>query len=206
MPTLAATRVELAGITAPEDWSHWAKSALNKPGTAPKNATEHPGNQTGDQAGDPIGDPIGDQTGDPREWIEFRDPANGRFRAAQLTNGQLDWVIAITDDSRAVDTQWLAGLFAESTLTAAQRADLIAGKPAGAQADTGPVICACFSLGRNTLVAAIQAHNLTDAKALGVCTQAGTNCGSCLPELKALIAHTQANQAHHVIPNLADIA
>ncbi|MBN2856645.1 MAG: molybdopterin-dependent oxidoreductase [Halothiobacillaceae bacterium] len=199
IPTLAATRVELAGITAPEDWSHWAKCALNKPGTAPKNATEHPGNQ------------IGDQPGDPREWIEFKDPANGRFRAAQLTNGQLDWVIAITDDSRAVDTQWLAGLFAESTLTAAQRADLIAGKPAGAQADTGPVICACFSLGRNTLVAAIQAHKLADAKALGVCTQAGTNCGSCLPELKALIAHTQANhtqanQAHHVIPNLADIA
>jgi assimilatory nitrate reductase catalytic subunit len=182
IPTTAATRVELAGIASPEDWSDWAKNHLNEPVIAPSN-------------------PVGNQAAN-REWIDFTDPASGRFRSAQLTDGRLDWVIAITQDSRAVDTQWLAGLFAEPGLSPLQRADLIAGKPAGAQADTGPIICACFSLGRNQLIAAIQAHHLFDAKALGACTQAGTNCGSCLPELKALIAQTRS-LAGADTPNLA---
>lgn len=172
IPAAAATRVELAGIRPPDDWHAWAKSTLNDEKDMPTN----------------------------HEWIVFSDPASDRFRCAQLTAGQLDWVLAVTNDSRPIDTQWLAGLFTEAILSEEQRADLIAGKPAGVQVDVGPIICACFSLGRNTLIEAIQSHHITDAKALGACTQAGTNCGSCLPELKALISQT--NQA---IPNLADI-
>jgi assimilatory nitrate reductase catalytic subunit len=187
IPTTAATRIELAGIEAPDDWLAWAKTHLNEPVIAPNDQAS---NQADSQAGH-------------REWIDFTDPASGRFRRAQLTGGRLDWVIAITQDSRAVDTQWLAGLFAESTLSTPQRAALIAGKPAGAQADMGPIICACFSLGRNTLIEAITSQQITDAKALGACTQAGTNCGSCLPELKALIAHTLAHQA---TPNRTDLS
>lgn len=195
-PGPSATRILLAGIAAPENWVEWAKTHLNAPGSS--------------QAL-----PSG------CEWIEFSDKATGRHRIAQITQGRLDWVLHITKDSRAANTQWLEGLFAEDTLSSAQRADLMAGKPAGEQADVGPIICACFSLGRNTLIEAIQTNGITDAKALGACTQAGTNCGSCLPELKALIAHTATqgiptqnhpNQNHpnqdnpnRDIPNLADI-
>ena len=160
-----ATHYELAGVAAPSNWMDWAKTTLNHQKMALKTVAEID-----------------------REWIEFADSATGRYRIAQITQGRLDWVLHITRDSRAVDTNWLLGLFAEPMLDAAQRADLMAGKPAGAQADVGPIICACFSLGRNTLINAIHRHGITDAKALGACTQAGTNCGSCLPELKALIA------------------
>ncbi|OZB81044.1 MAG: hypothetical protein B7X28_05655 [Halothiobacillus sp. 13-55-253] len=81
----------------------------------------------------------------------------------------------------------------------------MAGKPAGAQADVGPIICACFSLGRNTLIEAIEQHHITDAKALGACTEAGTNCGSCLPELKALIAQNPPSAESATSPAQASI-
>lgn len=186
IPSSLATRFELAGVAAPLDWLAWAKNTLNESVATLSN----PASQRASQ----------------REWIDFTDPASGRYRSAQLTQGRLDWVIAITPDSRAVDTQWLASLFAEPTLSVSQRADLIAGKPAGVQADTGPIICACFSLGRNPLIAAIQAHDIADAKALGSCTQAGTNCGSCLPELKALIAQTRSPAAAELDLNRAPTA
>lgn len=174
----AATRIELAGRTSPDDWMDWAKAAIN-----------------------PLDDALDASREVDREWIEFADRSTGRFRIAQITEGRLDWVLHITRNSRAVDTQWLTSLFAEETLNASQRADLMAGKPAGAQPDVGPIICACFSLGRNTLIEAIHTHGINDAKALGACTKAGTNCGSCLPELKALIAQT----APQNLPNLADL-
>jgi assimilatory nitrate reductase catalytic subunit len=52
-------------------------------------------------------------------------------------------------------------------------------------------VCACFSVGVNTVIGAIQAGNLTSAAQIGAATKAGTNCGSCVPELKALPANQQ---------------
>ncbi|ANJ66006.1 nitrate reductase [Halothiobacillus diazotrophicus] len=153
-------RIELAGVDSPDDWLDWAKQQLSTPQTE------------------------GDAT---PQWIEFADPGSGRFRIAQIRQGRLDWVLHVTPDSRAVDTDWLAGLFAEDELSPAMLADLMAGKPAGVQDDRGPIICACFSIGRNSLLKAIADEGITDVKTLGECTQAGTNCGSCIPELKLLL-------------------
>lgn len=127
----------------------------------------------------------------PTESLDFADPATGRFRRARLGDGALHTVISVTRDSRAPDTEWLVSLLGHGTLTPEDRADLLAGKRAGA-ADRGPVICACFSVGKKTLLDAITQNHCADVAALGACTQAGTNCGACIPELKALLAAHRA--------------
>ena len=48
-------------------------------------------------------------------------------------------------------------------------------------------MCACLNVGQNTLVKAIAAGAFSVA-ALGEVTCAGTNCGSCKPELARLVA------------------
>jgi assimilatory nitrate reductase catalytic subunit len=70
----------------------------------------------------------------------------------------------------------------------------LAGRSPSDQPDVGATICACFNVGRNTLLAAVSngAHSLT---ALGEVTCAGTNCGSCKPELAALLAQAQLPMA-----------
>jgi assimilatory nitrate reductase catalytic subunit len=51
------------------------------------------------------------------------------------------------------------------------------------------VVCACFGVGRASICDAIAA-GARNAADVGVKLKAGTNCGSCLPELKRLIAQT----------------
>ncbi len=60
--------------------------------------------------------------------------------------------------------------------------------PDNAQEDAGKTVCACFSVGVNTLVRGIREQGLNTTEALGTTLQAGTNCGSCLSEIKSLIA------------------
>jgi len=63
----------------------------------------------------------------------------------------------------------------------------LAGRNAADQPDPGPTVCACFNIGRNTVMDAI-AKGARTVSDIGAKTCAGTNCGSCKPELAALLA------------------
>jgi assimilatory nitrate reductase catalytic subunit len=67
-------------------------------------------------------------------------------------------------------------------------AALLAGRPGAGVADPGPTICACLNVGLNTITAAIAEQNLRSVEQIGAALQAGTSCGSCRPELAALLA------------------
>ena len=54
-------------------------------------------------------------------------------------------------------------------------------------ADSGPIICACFAVGLETLRRAIVERELDSVAAIGEALRAGTNCGSCRPELRAIL-------------------
>jgi assimilatory nitrate reductase catalytic subunit len=68
-----------------------------------------------------------------------------------------------------------------------QRRMLLSGKPADGIADIGPVICACFGVGLNTIREALASGAATNVETIGQALRAGTNCGSCLPELKRIV-------------------
>ena len=61
--------------------------------------------------------------------------------------------------------------------------------------DAGPVLCSCFSVGVNTILTAIETQGLATVEAVGTALQAGTNCGSCRPEIAALLARVQHREA-----------
>ena len=69
------------------------------------------------------------------------------------------------------------------------RIALVAGTRAGAVArpDPGPIVCACFAVGLGTLRRAIVDRRLTSLAEIAAALRAGTNCGSCLPELGAIL-------------------
>jgi assimilatory nitrate reductase catalytic subunit len=70
-------------------------------------------------------------------------------------------------------------------------------------ANAGPIVCACFGVGRATICDAI-ASGANSAAAIGAELKAGTNCGSCIPEMKRLIA--QANAAADQAPRELETA
>lgn len=67
-------------------------------------------------------------------------------------------------------------------------AALLAGRPGAGVADPGPTVCACLNVGLNTITLAIAAQSLTTVDQIGAALHAGTSCGSCRPELAALLA------------------
>ncbi|MEM7236224.1 MAG: molybdopterin-dependent oxidoreductase [Pseudomonadota bacterium] len=65
---------------------------------------------------------------------------------------------------------------------------LLAGRPAADQPDPGPIVCACFEVGANTIMNVVHRRNLVSVDEIGAALCAGTNCGSCRPELRQLLA------------------
>ncbi|HAF44840.1 MAG TPA: nitrate reductase [Gallionellaceae bacterium] len=122
------------------------------------------------------------------EWIEYRDAAMGRYRAACLQDGRLQAVFFIAADQRLPEREWLASLFSQSRLTSAELAGLLSARPPlGAVSDTGHIVCACHSVGEKTILNAIQSQGLDSVEAVGQCLKAGTGCGSCVPEIRRIL-------------------
>jgi assimilatory nitrate reductase catalytic subunit len=122
------------------------------------------------------------------QWQGYQDSAKGIYRAAQLVDNQLETVIFIATDHHLAERSWLSSLFAKPELSTAERMALLTGKPPLGGADVGAIICACFNVGEKTIKAAIKGKGLTTHQQVGQCLKAGTNCGSCIPEIKALLS------------------
>ncbi|MGA8863383.1 MAG: molybdopterin-dependent oxidoreductase [Gallionella sp.] len=122
------------------------------------------------------------------DWSEYRDDAMGRYRAACIRDGRLEAVFFIAPDQRLPAREWLASLFSQEAIAPAELAGLLTARPPkGSAANTGRNVCACFSVGENTILHAIREQGVDSVEAVGTCLKAGTNCGSCVPELRRLI-------------------
>src|SRR4029077_620646 len=58
----------------------------------------------------------------------------------------------------------------------------------------GPLVCACFGVGLNVIRAALASGRAASVEQIGVALRAGTNCGSCLPELKRIVGGDRCAQ------------
>jgi assimilatory nitrate reductase catalytic subunit len=126
------------------------------------------------------------------ERLEFSDSA-GRYRGARMVGERLQACAFVATSKALPSRTWLASLFAEDALSDASRHAILAGRSAKPGMETGPIVCSCFSVGRSTLLRAIRTQALVSAEEVGKALRAGTNCGSCLPELKVLLAEAASS-------------
>jgi assimilatory nitrate reductase catalytic subunit len=126
----------------------------------------------------------------PGTWIVLQDPAAGMFRAALVEDGRLEAVLFVGPDHDLPQRDWLASLFALDRITTGDRRALLAGRPAEGPLPERPV-CVCFGVGAGAIRHAI-ASGCSSVEAVGVATTAGTNCGSCRPEIRTLLAMVPA--------------
>jgi assimilatory nitrate reductase catalytic subunit len=126
------------------------------------------------------------------DLAEYRDFGGGVYRAASFDEDRIETCLFVGPAHDAGDWGVVRNLFAQAALSADQRRMLLSGKSMDGLASAGPIVCACFGVGRDTIQAAIGA-GARSAADIGVQLKAGTNCGSCIPELKRLIV--QADMA-----------
>jgi assimilatory nitrate reductase catalytic subunit len=122
------------------------------------------------------------------EIAEYTDGARGLYRAAAFVDGRLDACVFV--GPAAAPPQWdvLKPLFEADVLEEGQRRGVLSGRSIDGVADPGPIVCACFGIGLNTIRAAIADGLAMSVENIGTKLRAGTNCGSCLPELKRIVA------------------
>ena len=121
-------------------------------------------------------------------WVEYLDQRAGRYRGVRMVGGRVESCIFIAPNRDLPPRSWLGGLFKKTQLDDIEQQALLLGKPLSAESDVGNIVCACFSVGVNSIVNAIQEQHLTTPEAVGAALKAGTNCGSCVPEIKTLLA------------------
>jgi len=125
----------------------------------------------------------------PGPWLEGEQGLG-----AVVSDGRLEgaFVLGETRDEAARDR--LAAFMALPRLNAEQRRRLLTGSDADeAGTARGGEICACFGVSVAALQAAA-ADGATTLGAIGAVTRAGTNCGSCRPEIRALLRAARPRQ------------
>ncbi len=119
--------------------------------------------------------------------IDYVDAATGRYHAAIFAEGRLQSVLFVGPRASLPDGAWLGGLFAKTALEPAERRALLSGHAPEGAAVSGALICACHGVRAGAIEDAI-AGGCDGVAAIGAATKAGTNCGSCVPELRAMLA------------------
>ncbi|WP_394152912.1 molybdopterin-dependent oxidoreductase [Loktanella salsilacus] len=119
----------------------------------------------------------------------FRDPATGTVRMAFTDEGRLLAALFVSRAPVALSRDHLAAQLGQVAQTP------LSGRPSADMPDPGAVVCACLNVGVNTIRGVIDTGQATTVAQVGACTGAGTNCGSCRPEIAVLLAQATRLEA-----------
>jgi assimilatory nitrate reductase catalytic subunit len=124
---------------------------------------------------------------------EYADAAADVYRSAAFVDGRLEGALFVAPVAARPHWDAVKSLFAGDDAASSPRLTVSGSATSGL--DSGPVICACFGVGLRTIQDAILTQGATTPEAIGAALRAGTNCGSCVPELRKIIGQELAAQA-----------
>ena len=125
---------------------------------------------------------------DAPQALAFSDARRGIAKRALIEDDRLVGAL-LCKETRATD--WLLDLVVRGGSTAELRKWLFAplATPPAAGAPRGRIVCNCFDVSESEILADIDAG--LDLAALQAKRKCGSNCGSCLPELKRMAAQAK---------------
>lgn len=120
------------------------------------------------------------------EWLEYTNPNTQQIRLAYIDNQKLALAVYLHPKPESISCDWLATtLVNNDVLSDLERMAILVGSPANVE-DKGEIVCSCFQIGSKQIEKAV-AGGVCTVEGLGAKLKCGTNCGSCLPELKHFI-------------------
>ena len=127
---------------------------------------------------------LGPQEG--AQWLGYHDAKGGRRRFVAVREGRLAAALFVAREPVAAARAWLADRLG-AEIAPAERLRLLAGRPGADAHDPGPIVCACFEVGRNQILEASAEPGCASVAAVGAKLKAGTNCGSCRGEIARIV-------------------
>ena len=123
------------------------------------------------------------------DLVFYMDAQRGAYRWACIRDNRVEGLLFVTASGGLPDSRALGDLLNETIPPEANAAAVLAGILPGAGTSCGRQICSCFGVGETTIREAIANKGLDSVQAIGEALQAGTNCGSCIPELNGILRH-----------------
>jgi assimilatory nitrate reductase catalytic subunit len=118
--------------------------------------------------------------------VTLDDEARALHRTALLDENRLAAVAFLQTPPAQLRWAGLLAAWQQDRLEPSARRLVLSGRTHAGAADEGPNVCACFGVPKARIEACIAA-GARDPAAVGAALRAGTNCGSCVPEIKRLI-------------------
>jgi assimilatory nitrate reductase catalytic subunit len=122
------------------------------------------------------------------ELAEYVDRPRGVYRVAAFVKGRLEGCLFVGPAQATPQWDVVKVLLEADTIGDGERRMLLSGRATDGIAETGPLVCACFGVGLAAIRKAIISGDASNVEEIGNALRAGTNCGSCVPELKKIIA------------------
>jgi assimilatory nitrate reductase catalytic subunit len=120
------------------------------------------------------------------ELLALEDTQSGTFRSIVMDGTSIAAVLFCAPQREAAFFEFMCARFTRPVTDNAERLALLTGRDFDASADTSPIVCSCHGV-RSAVIAATIAAGATTVDAVGEACKAGTNCGSCKPEIRKLI-------------------
>ncbi len=117
----------------------------------------------------------------------YSDRSRGVARFGLFRCGRFDGCLFVGPAQRPPRWDLMRTLFESGADAALGRRMVFAGRAADTMAEAGPLICACFGVRLAAIIDAIAAGSGASVADIGRALRAGTNCGSCLPELRDIV-------------------
>ncbi|PHZ85127.1 nitrate reductase [Paremcibacter congregatus] len=121
------------------------------------------------------------------DTLNFSNPLSGQKRLALIRKDQLALCLFTAHKGTLPDRNWLQSLFSLDKLEEKLVATLLSGQPLDPQAAPGPIICACFGVSKKEILTARREKRALTVNDISHLLKAGSNCGSCRPEIKQLM-------------------
>jgi assimilatory nitrate reductase catalytic subunit len=123
------------------------------------------------------------------------------YSGSEVLIGLYVWPESSPNIAGKPDESWLiAQLGKQPTLNKNLSVRLLAlGAPAHGSSD-GPLVCTCHQVRQAAIHKAISS-GCCSVEAIGQCTRAGTQCGSCVPELHKLIQNAEHSARQKTVPS-----
>src|SRR5262249_7439017 len=123
---------------------------------------------------------------------EYADALRQIYRVAAFRQDRMDGCLFVGPADAAPSWEAVKACFDAPTLSSSERRTLLSGRSARGMPETGRLICTCFGIGLNAIRDAIATRGAANVEEIGRALRAGTNCGSCLPELKRIVSERAA--------------
>ena len=121
------------------------------------------------------------------EFAEYADEPRHVYRVAAFADGRLEGCLFIAPADTAPPWEIIAASFDSANLSSGERRVLLSGRSVHGLPESGPLVCTCFAIGLAAIRDAIATRGAANVEDIGRALKAGTNCGSCLPELKRIV-------------------